>query len=121
MNQLCEPKSDLDLTICCDATKFDGDVWNVSTSPAFSPVLRKPNRYQNHIQFVENWIMSKLTRGNAYVLKERDQRDSTRSDAPLAQAPDAVYLDSTPLSLDEVEDAILRIVRGRVTNGKDYS
>jgi cytidylate kinase len=57
----------------------------------------------------------------AAQMKERDQRDSTRSDAPLAQAPDAIYLDSTPLSLDEVEEAILRIIRGRVTNGKDYS
>jgi cytidylate kinase len=40
-------------------------------------------------------------------MKERDQRDSTRADAPLSQAPDAVYLDSTPLSIDEVEEAIL--------------
>jgi len=57
----------------------------------------------------------------AEQMKERDQRDSTRADAPLAQAPDAVYLDSTPLSLDQVEEAILKIVRARVTNGKDFS
>jgi cytidylate kinase len=57
----------------------------------------------------------------AAQMKERDQRDSTRSDAPLAQAPDALYLDSTALSLDEVEEAILKIVRSRVTNGKDFS
>ena len=54
-------------------------------------------------------------------MSERDRRDSTRSDAPLAQAPDAAYLDSTPLSLDEVEETILRIVRSRITNGKDFS
>ena len=54
-------------------------------------------------------------------IKERDKRDSTRADAPLAQAPDAVYLDSTPLTIDEVEEAILKIVRQRVTNGKDFS
>ncbi|SAK63553.1 phage-like protein [Caballeronia pedi] len=52
----------------------EGEVWIEASSPAFSPVLRKPNRYQNHIQFIENWIMSKLTRGNTYVLKERDAR-----------------------------------------------
>ncbi len=57
----------------------------------------------------------------AAQLKERDLRDSTRVDAPLAQAPDAVYLDSTNLNLDEVEEAILKIVRSRVTNGKDFS
>jgi cytidylate kinase len=57
----------------------------------------------------------------AAQMKERDQRDRTRSDAPLAQAPDADYLDSTALTLDEVEEAILKIVRSRVTNGKDFS
>jgi cytidylate kinase len=57
----------------------------------------------------------------AAQMKERDQRDSTRSDAPLAQAPDATYLDSTALTLDEAEEAVLKIVRSRVTNGKDFS
>src|SRR5262245_8138841 len=57
----------------------------------------------------------------AALMQERDQRDSTRADAPLSQAPDAVYLDSTPLSLDQVEEAILKIVRARVTNGKELS
>jgi cytidylate kinase len=57
----------------------------------------------------------------AAQIRERDQRDSTRADAPLAQAPDAVYLDSTGLTLDEVEEAALKIVRTRVTNGKDFS
>src|SRR5262249_13930888 len=57
----------------------------------------------------------------ALDMRERDQRASTRSDAPLTQAPDAVYLDSTPLTPDQVEEAILKIVRLRVTNGKDFS
>ena len=42
--------------------------------PAFSPVLKKPNRYQTRVQFVESWVQSKLSRGNTYVLKERDRR-----------------------------------------------
>jgi cytidylate kinase len=57
----------------------------------------------------------------AAQMKERDQRDSTRADGPLAQAPDAAYLDSTSLTAEEVEEAILKIVRSRVTNGKDFS
>lgn len=52
----------------------DDGIWTETTSPAFSPVLLKPNRYQNHIQFKEWWITSKLIRGNAYALKERDRR-----------------------------------------------
>jgi HK97 family phage portal protein len=51
-----------------------GNIWRETTSPAFSPILRNPNRYQNHIQFKEWWAMSKLTRGNAYALKQRDGR-----------------------------------------------
>lgn len=49
-------------------------IWTEITNPAYSPVLRRPNSYQNRIQFWENWILSKLMRGNTYVLKERDAR-----------------------------------------------
>jgi HK97 family phage portal protein len=50
-------------------------IWSETTAPAFSPVLRKPNRYQNRIKFIEQWITSKLIHGNAYILKERDARN----------------------------------------------
>jgi HK97 family phage portal protein len=46
-------------------------------APATSPywqVLRKPNSYQNRIQFLTSWVVSKLLFGNAYALKMRDQR-----------------------------------------------
>ena len=54
----------------------------------------------------------------AKELHKRDQRDRTRSEAPLMQAPDAQLVDTTGLSLDEVEEIVLRLVRGRVSNGK---
>ena len=57
----------------------------------------------------------------AEQMKERDRRDTARADSPLAQAPDAVYLDTTSLSIEDVEEAILKIVRARVTNGKEIS
>jgi cytidylate kinase len=57
----------------------------------------------------------------AIEMRERDRRDSTRTDAPLSQAPDAVYVDSTGLAIEEVEEAILKIVRARVTNGKEIA
>ncbi len=49
-------------------------IWHETTSPAFSPVLRQPNRYQTPAQFFEAWMFSKLLWGNTYVLKDRDQR-----------------------------------------------
>jgi CMP/dCMP kinase len=56
----------------------------------------------------------------AREMAERDQRDRTRSEAPLMQAPDAEYIDSTELSAEEVEEAILKVVRGRTSNGKGH-
>lgn len=49
-------------------------IWVETKNPAYSPVLRKPNAYQNRIQFFETWVLSKLSRGNAYILKQRDGR-----------------------------------------------
>lgn len=55
----------------------------------------------------------------ASQLLERDRRDTGRAEAPLMQALDAVYLDSTRMSIEEVEEAILKLVRARVSNGKE--
>jgi HK97 family phage portal protein len=49
-------------------------IWSEVSNPAYSPVLRKPNSFQTRIQFWESWILSKLSYGNTYVLKERDNR-----------------------------------------------
>ncbi len=51
-------------------------------------------------------------------MAERDQRDRTRAEAPLSQAPDADYLDSSSLTLEQVEEAILKLVRDKTSNGK---
>jgi HK97 family phage portal protein len=52
----------------------DDGIWSEVENAAHSPALRKPNRFQNHIQFKESWAISKLVRGNTYVLIERDAR-----------------------------------------------
>ncbi len=57
----------------------------------------------------------------AQQIHERDQRDRTRRESPLVQAPDAIYVDTTGLSLDEVEAVLLKIVRDRTSNGKERS
>ena len=50
----------------------ENGIWVETTNPAYSPVLRKPNRYQNRIQFLETWVLSKLQKGNTYILKQRN-------------------------------------------------
>lgn len=58
---------------------LDDGIWIETTSSAFSPVLKKPNRYQTIVQFLETWMYSKLLHGNTYVLKERDERGVVRA------------------------------------------
>jgi CMP/dCMP kinase len=55
----------------------------------------------------------------AQQINERDHRDRTRVESPLVQAPDAIYFDTTGLSVDEVETALLKIIRDRTSNGKE--
>lgn len=52
----------------------------------------------------------------AREMAERDHRDRSRREAPLTQAPDAEYIDSTRLTPEEVEEAILKIIRRRTSN-----
>lgn len=52
----------------------------------------------------------------AQQIADRDHRDRTRAEAPLSQAPDAEYLDTSHLTAEQVEDAILRLVRKRTSN-----
>jgi cytidylate kinase len=59
--------------------------------------------------------------GVAQEIAERDRRDRTRSESPLIQAPDAVYVDTTGLSVERVEEAVLKIIRTRVSNGKEVA
>ena len=55
------------------ATRDQNGIWKPYNDPELERLLRRPNRYQNHIQFKNWWIMSRLIRGNAYALKERDR------------------------------------------------
>ena len=46
-------------------------------------------------------------------MRERDERDSTRAVAPLKQAPDAIPVDSSGLTPDEVVDKMAALVASR--------
>lgn len=90
-------------------------IWSETTNPAYSPVLRKPNRHQTRIQFFETWMISKLTHGNTYVLKQRDGRnvvtalyvlDPNRVEPLLAPDGSLFYR----LDTDELSDLPDRII-----------
>lgn len=50
----------------------------------------------------------------ARQIQERDQRDRQRAESPLVPAPDAVILDTTGLSIDEVVSRVEEIVRQKL-------
>lgn len=87
----------------------DDGIWIETENPAFSPVLRRPNRYQNISQFIETWVASLLNSGNTYVLKVKDRRnvvvsqyvlDPTRV-RPLVAQDGSVYYE---LKRDDLSD-----------------
>ena len=95
--------------------KDKNDIWSETTSPAFSPVLRRPNDYQTRNQFWECWVLSKLSRGNTYVLKVRDDRnvvtalhilDPTRVQ-PLVSDDGAVFYRLSSDNLAGIEDIVV--------------
>ena len=107
------------------AEKDKDDIWSETTSPAFSPVLRRPNDYQTRNQFYESWMLSKLSRGNTYILKVRDDRnvvtglhvlDPTRVQ-PLVSDDGAVYyrLNSDNLAgIDDITVPAREIIHDRM-------
>ena len=50
----------------------------------------------------------------AAEIAERDLRDSSRAQAPLKQAADAVLIETDPLTLDQVVDAVIAVYNARV-------
>ncbi len=54
-------------------------------------------------------------------LRERDRRDRTRAESPLQPAADAVIIDSTDLSLDEVVARVEAIITERLAAATEPS
>ncbi|MBA3570161.1 MAG: (d)CMP kinase [Pyrinomonadaceae bacterium] len=51
-------------------------------------------------------------------MSERDRRDATRADSPLATAEDAIVLDSSGLSINEVFERMMVVIRQRMDRRK---
>lgn len=70
-----------------------------------STAIRAKRRYD---ELLEKGIASNLKEIEADI-SERDHRDMTREISPLKQADDAVLVDSSHMSIDEVVDEIIKI------------
>ncbi len=49
-------------------------------------------------------------------IEERDRRDSSREDSPLRKAPDALFIDTTGMSIEEVLRVMERFAMGKLKN-----
>ena len=52
-------------------------------------------------------------------MAERDERDSTRADSPLKIAADAIVLDSTGLSIDQVFDQMMAVIHEKGNQNRE--
>jgi cytidylate kinase len=74
------------------------------------PVVREQRRLQ------QQNLRGAAAAATAAELRDRDQRDRTRTVSPLVPAPDAVILDSSKLSEDEVMARVEELVQRKLGN-----
>jgi len=75
-----------------------------------SSLVRARRRYR---ELTEKGIACDLKEIEQDIL-DRDHRDMHREHSPLVQAEDAVYLDSSDMTLDQVVDAIGRLIDQKI-------
>ena len=82
-----------------------------------APEVRGNRRYR---QTTPNQAADSTVTEQALIqeLKERDERDRNRSESPLRPAEDAIILDSTSMTLDQVLEAAETIVRKHVSDAQ---
>jgi CMP/dCMP kinase len=73
------------------------------------PVVREQRRLD------QQKIKGRSAQDIARELRQRDQRDRTRANSPLVPAQDAIILDSTAMSEDEVLSRVEELVRKKLT------
>jgi HK97 family phage portal protein len=105
----------------------DDGIWSeVTKDSPFKPVLKRPNRYQNQIQFKQWWMTSKLIKGNTYGLKVRDNRGIVKEvyvldpcRVTVLVAPDgSVYYQLNPDNLTGIEDSGITVPASEIIHDR---
>jgi cytidylate kinase len=73
-----------------------------------SAEARAQRRYKQLVEKGESVDINALIKD----IQERDERDSKRTVSPLKPAADAILLDSTQMTIEEVLEAMLNLVKG---------
>jgi CMP/dCMP kinase len=78
------------------------------------PVVREQRRLDQLRNFDQRRVQGASAESMAADLRERDRRDRTRAASPLVAAEDAVVIDSTNLSEDEVVQRIEKLAEQKL-------
>ena len=106
--------------------KDDNGVPVEHKSSPYASLISRPNSYQNRIQFVESWLLSKLGSGNTYVLKGRDSRgvvnrlwvlDPTRVEPMVSEQGDVFYKLKTD-HLSHIRESELMVPAGEIIHDR---
>ena len=78
------------------------------------PKVRAERRYKQLLELgqLDGATLESITKD----IEERDYRDSHREIAPLKAADDAVIIDTSDISIEEVEAAILRALQNKINS-----
>jgi HK97 family phage portal protein len=89
-------------------------IWKESSSGKAAAIYRRPNAFQNRIQFFECWLNSKLCHGNTVALKIRNTRGEItelrildwNKVTPLVADDGSVFYQINPDNLSGVESSV---------------
>ena len=99
--------------LVADGRDMGSVVFPDAVCKVFLTASSEARAHRRHKQLIEKGISASLP-ALLGDIRERDKRDSERSVAPLAPAPDAIVLDTTDVSLDEVYARVMKLVRERL-------
>jgi len=85
-----------------------------------SPEVRAERRYrelrEKFPDLEETFSLPKIMKD----IQERDEKDTTRAASPLKQAPDAILIDTSNLTVDEVIEKILHLAKAKCKKKSRY-
>lgn len=103
------------------STNDDEIFTEVKINVPWLPVIEKPNHYQSQSQFIEQWMVSRLLYGNAYILKHRkDKRGIVTAMyvlhpfcvKPLVSEDSSIFYDLSRDDLSQTQDIDTLVLSG---------
>ena len=101
-----------------EAMRAIGEKWNVDAVFAGHLEVTDVNPNLDFTRLAKSMSLQADVEAIEREIRERDLRDSTRADSPLTPASDALRVDTTQLSPDEVVDRMLAAVEERRREGR---